>query len=288
MLRIGMTQYNYTVPYGFETGVAKMKLQGYDCMNYEEFVKTDTELFQMNNSQFTKYLQNQAAICKREGIEIHMSHGPWRYPPRDASVEERNERFEKMARSVEGCAILGCEKMVIHPLMPFTINDEGHEKETYDINLDFMGKLTRVGREYGITICFENMPMPTLSIASVPAVLKLVKEIDDDYFKVCLDTGHSAITKNAPGDAVRMIGKDYLQALHIHDNNGKHDIHNQPYDGVIDWEDFCAALREISFDGVFNLEVKAQNKLPMELRASEEMNLFRKTAYLAQLASGNR
>ena len=157
-----------------------MKKQGYDCVDYQEFVDTRTELFQKDSIQFTKYLENQKAVCEKEGIEIHQTHGPWRYPPQDATAEDRAERFEKMVRAIEGTRILGCKKMIIHPIMPYGIQDEGHEKETYEINLDFMGKLTQVGRANDVVICYENMPMPLLSMASVPSVLKLVREINDD------------------------------------------------------------------------------------------------------------
>ena len=286
MLKIGIGEYYYTVPYGFEEGVYRIKMQGYDCMDYQEFVNTETELFQKDSIQFANYLREQALVCKQAGLEIYQTHGPWRYPPQDATVMDRAERFEKMIRAVEGTAILGCKNMVIHPIMPFGINDEGHEIETYDINLEFMGKLAEIGKANDVVICYENMPMPLLSMASVPACLKLVNEINSDYLKMCLDTGHSAITKNPPGEAARMIGREKLQALHIHDNNGKHDVHIHPYAGVIDWEDFCMALREIEFNGVMNLEIKTQKKLPRELRESEEKNLYRKIVYLSKLVSG--
>lgn len=285
MLKIGIGEHSYTIPYGFEDGVARMKRQGYSCMDYSDFADTKTDLYQMTHMQLETHLQKQAAVCRQEGIVIHQAHGPWRYPPRDTTAEERAEMFEKMTRAVEGTAILGCKKMVIHPVMPFSINDEGHAKETYEINLDFMGRLCRVGREYDVIICLENMPMPLLSIAPVSKVLEIVKKINDDYFKVCLDTGHSAITKTSPAEAVRMLGKDYLQGLHIHDNNGKHDVHVPPFLGVIDWEEFCNALREISFDGVMNLEVKTMENLPIELREDEERVLYRKIEYLAKAAS---
>ncbi len=288
MLKIGIGEYFYTVPYGFEPGVSRMKKQGYDCMDYQEFVNTEKELFQKDSTQFTKYLQNQAAICKREGIEISQTHGPWRYPPQDTTLENRAERFEKMARAIEGTAILGCNKMVIHPIMPFAIKDEGHAKETYDMNLEFMGRLCRVGREYDGTICIENMPMPEFSIASASNLLALVKEIDDVYFKICLDTGHSAVLKNSPAEDVRLLGKENLRALHVHDNNGKYDIHAHLYEGIIDWEDFGKALGEIGFDGVLSLEVKRLGKIPEELADAEEFLLYRKAEYLAKSASGER
>lgn len=288
MLRIGIGQFYYTLPYGFEAGTVRMRQQGYDSMDYQEFVNTETELFRMPYGQFVKYLQNQAAICKREKIAVYQTHGPWRYPPQDTTIEDRTERFEKMTKAIEGTSILGCKNMVIHPIMPvmpFAIKDEGHEKETYEMNLEFMDRLCHVGREYDVTICIENMPMPGFSIASASNLLELVKKIDDEHFKVCLDTGHSAVMKNSPAGDARLLGKKYLRALHVHDNNGKYDMHAHLYEGVIDWEDFGRALEEMEYDGVLSLEVKRLGKIPKELVEAEELLLYRKAEYLAKLAS---
>lgn len=286
MLRLGIGERYYTVPYGFEKGIARMKGQGYSAMDYPEFGNTETELFRKNHQQFTEYLEYQAMVCNREGIEIFQTHGPWRYPPRDFTEEDRAERFEKMSRAIEGTAILRCKNIVIHPLMPFTINDEGHEKETYEINLDFFGRLCKVAEEYGVIINFENMPMRHFALASTSEMLKLVKEIDSDYFKVCLDTGHSSAIGNLPAEDVRLLGKEYLSSLHIHDNDGRHDYHWYPFAGVIDWKDFCNALCEIQYDGVLNLEVGRQKNLPEELRELEEVFLYRRIECLAKMVVG--
>ncbi len=288
MLRIGIGRNFYTAPYGLEAGVARMRSHGYTAMDYPEFVQTETELFQMNHSEFEKYLRKQSEIYQREGVEVFQSHGPWRYPPRDMTAEDREERFEKMSKAIEGTAILGCRNIVIHPLMPLTVDDEGHEKETYEINREFMRRLCRVAREYDVVINFENMPMRHLSLASTERILAFVKEMNDEYFKVCLDTGHSATLGDSPAKDVKMLGKKYLYSLHIHDNDGRHDYHWQPFAGVIDWEDFCKSLKEISFDGVINMEVARQRNLPKELREMEELFTYRKLEYLAKLASAEQ
>lgn len=171
--------------------------------------------------------------------------------------------------------------------MPFTINDEGHEQETYTINLEFFGRLCKVAEEHDVVINFENMPMRHFSLASTEAVMKFVKEIDSDYFRVCLDTGHSSAIGNSAADDVRLLGKDYLYSLHIHDNNGRSDYHWHPFAGVVDWNDFCVALREIEYDGVLNLEVGRQKNLPEELREMEEVFLYCKLECLAKMVAGS-
>ena len=57
---------------------------------------------------------------------------------------------------------------------------------------------------------------------------------------------------------------EYIPVFHIHDNNGIADLHLMPYYGVIDWEDFGKALREVGFSGSFSLETAPSRKLPSE------------------------
>lgn len=286
MLKIGIVQSAYCNKYGFEKGIEKMRIQGYDGMDYQEFVNTETALFEKNHFEFETYLKEQKKATQNAGIEIYQAHGPWRWPPKDASVLDREERLEKMIRSIEGAAILGCNKLVIHPLMPYTIEDEEHKKGTYDINLEFMRKLCNAGQKNGVVVCLENMPMLKFSLGSISEIFEFVKIINSDYFKVCLDTGHCTMFEMSPGDGVRMLGKEYLYSLHIHDNNGLSDLHNTPFNGVIDWNDFGHALYEIGYQGVISLECQVSHTLPEKLLAYEEEGLYNKAKYIATLASG--
>ena len=183
-------------------------------------------------------------------------------------------------------AILGSKHYIIHPIMPFGTNDVSHEKEAYEMNLEFMNRLCNVGRENGIIVCFENMPFANLSLASVQATLDFVKTINSDYFKMCLDTGHCTMFHTAPGDAARLIGTEYLYAVHIHDNDGIKDRHQMPFSGVIDWADFGKSLQEIGFDGVISLETGVPGSIPDALREYEEIGLAKKIRYIANLAEG--
>ena len=110
------------------------------------------------------------------------------------------------------------------------------------------------------------MPMPRFSLGSVEAIMRLVNEMNDDHFRVCLDTGHVNVFEGATlYDAVHTIG-DKLQALHVHDNNGRSDEHRIPwFAGTANWEGFGRALTEIGFDGVFSYETGPYRTLPLEL-----------------------
>ena len=117
-----------------------------------------------------------------------------------------------------------------------------------------MSRLAEYGKEYGVTVCFENMPFRELPLSPTKEILRMVKEINSDYFKVCLDTGHSAVLGESPADAVRLLGKKYLQVMHVHDNNGERDNNWLPGSRVINWDDFSKALFDIKYEGALVLE----------------------------------
>ena len=196
----------------------------------------------------------EKALADEAGVIIHQGHGDWRWPVHDETEALREERAEAMRLSIRLAAMIGCKNWVVHPMMPFGPDDKGfRNEEFYQINLDFFRRLVAYAKEYDVTVCFENMPMRNLTISTTEKTLEFIHMINDDHFKLCLDTGHEAVFGNSIGDAIRLAGKD-LQVFHIHDNDGKGDKHWFPGMGVIDWKDFMAALREIEFDGVLSLE----------------------------------
>ena len=285
MLKTGIIDTAYTAHYGWEEGLRRIAAHGYYGIDYQGFVDTETPLFALSEEAFIAELERQKKAIRAAGLTVYQTHGPWRYPPRDATPEDRAERMEKIRRALLGTAVLGSKRFIYHPLMPFTTEDGGHETETWEINLPFMREMADLAAPYGITVCLENMPMRNFSLASTDAILRMVKAVDRPNFKVCLDTGHCAVMKEDPAEAVRLLG-DYLETLHIHDNNGSRDLHLQPFAKTIDFPAFARALREIGFRGVLSLECGHGVGLPKALREQEELLLSEKVRYLAKVASG--
>ena len=264
-MKIGITESSYRV-YPKEIRYQKMKEHGFTCADYG-MSNTEVAPYTLDDAEFDAYLTEERRLAEDAGITISQVHGPWRWPPQDATEEDRAERMEKMKRSIRGTAVLGCKNWIVHPIMPYGINELGTDdaQKTWDLNVVFMRELLACAKEHDIIICFENMPMPNFSLGSVEAIMRFVNEMNDDHFRVCLDTGHVNVF---PGqtlyDAVHMIG-DKLQALHVHDNSGKSDEHRLPWLGTADWEGFGRALREIGFDGVFSYETGPAIALPVDL-----------------------
>ncbi len=240
----------------------KIKEHGFSGVMID-FCRTETPVFELSEKESDKILLQEKKLADEAGVIIDQVHGPWRWPARDFSEEDRTERMEKMKKSIHMTAVLGSKNWVIHPLMPFGIEEKGtdDEKRTWDINFTFMSELLKTAKENDVTICLENMPMPKLSIGKPEDVLKFVKTMNDDNFKICFDTGHvSFINDMNVGEEVRRLGSE-IRALHVHDNNYGLDLHLMPRLGKIDWEDFAKALKEIQYKGMFTLETVPPTKL---------------------------
>ncbi len=241
----------------------KIKELGFDCIDYN-LADTDVHIYQCGDAEFEHLLLRERQLIEEASLTVSQIHGPWRWPPQDRTKEEQEERMEKMNNTLRAASLLGCKHMVIHPMMPCGMEEKETEfaSQTWDFNLCYMRELLVCAKEQGVIICLENMPMGRFSMNSGLKVLEFVQEINDENLKICLDTGHAAIVEQGDvAKVVRALGKE-MKVLHVHDNNGYQDLHQMPFFGIVDWEAFGQALKEIEFDGVFSLETAPPGKLP--------------------------
>lgn len=248
----------------------RMKAQGYDAVDYQ-MADTASALYALEEEKFIAALKAERAKIEECGLAVNQVHGPWPVP------KDHDEGMASMKKSIRGTAALGSKYWIIHPMMPHGVLEKGTELEpkTWQYNLEVFKELLIEAKAHDVIICLENMPFVNFSISTPEEILKLVKEINDDNFKICLDTGHVNMFKGLTNAvAVRLFG-DYLCTLHCHDNPGTYDNHYMPYFGNIDWKEFYKALCEIGFDGVFSLECSPPNGLSDEMYDYMSEGLFR-------------
>lgn len=253
-MKLGIQNSEYTRTYGSEEGYKRMYAHGYRYADFQKLLNTEKEFFTQPLSAFETALREERKIAEDAGILFSQAHGPWRYPPREGSAEEIRTRIDEFKKSIYGTAVIGSPNWVIHPLMPFGADTDERAEEMKEINRTAFREICEYAKAFGITVCLENMPFLKLPIASVGSVVDFVRELGYGNLRICLDTGHSAVFGDDLGDAVRLIGKDLLAAMHVHDNDGKRDLHLRPGEGVIDWCGFVSALKEIGYEGVYSLE----------------------------------
>lgn len=264
MMKIGIS----IAPYGKEAErfggelFKKLRSFGFSAVDYN-IPGTKYELYAWDEETLEQRMLAEKATLEAAGLEVSQMHGPWRSPPRDATEEDRQERMEKMKRSILAARLLGCKYWVIHPIMPYGALDLDTEDppKTWEVNKAFFGELLQYAKGQDVTICLENLPMRKFSMASPLQILKFVKEMNDEYFKICLDTGHANFFPEVPlSDVVHQMGNE-IKVLHVHDNMADRDFHLWPTKGIIDWPGFVQALKDIDFQGVFSLETAPDKTL---------------------------
>jgi len=169
---------------------------------------------------------------------------------------------------LEICRKIGIAVMVIHPGGYFGWEDEDEYRRIYEANVKAFRRLAKTAEQTGVKIAIENMGahkrIRKCFGADFEDLVKLVEDVGSDSIGICLDTSHANyIGKDIPA-AIRLCA-GHLIATHISDNLGEDDDHLFPYSGTIKWEPVLDALREISYEGLFNLEIPGENRRPFEV-----------------------
>ena len=244
------------------------KKYGFDAIDCRMLTTPSDVIYTLSEKEIVERHKKERALADEAGVELLQTHAPFAWPSYEATVAEREAIFERMKRSLCCSEILGVKLWVMHPLIPMGHRDltTGGAEVTREVNLEFIARLLPIAKECGVTICLENMPWHEFSIASPDEIREIVDTVNDENFKMCLDTGHANIYNKglSVGDHAR-AQREVLRALHVHDNDGKQDQHRIPYDGYVNWADFGAAIREIGFDGPFTFESAPSSRLPTHL-----------------------
>ena len=197
--------------------------------------------------------------------------------------EGMDEINEALMHAVEiDCAVcqyLDCPALVVHPLGD---HDKDRERE---LNLAMYRRMIPFAKKYGVKLCLENggsvicghvAAGPCTDIADICWYIDTLNaEAGGDFFGFCYDVGHANITIRNIRHDLRTLGKR-LTVLHLHDNDGIHDLHlipfTQQHNGDAnrlntDWEGFLAGLRDIGYEGTVNFETdSALHSVPKALQ----------------------
>ena len=116
-------------------------------------------------------------------------------------------------------------------------------------------------------ICLENVMEPSPDLLTA-----VVEEIDDPRLRLCLDIGH-ARTRPQPLPVEEWIDKEapFLSHVHIHNNNGVHDLHDPLGCGVLDAAKLIDRIEGLGSDVTYAIE---------NMNASASVNWLQKHDYI--------
>ena len=203
-----------------------------------------------------------AEAAKEYGVDNYQAHAPFPslvYPPES---EINGRMIEVLKNMIRGCDRINCRNLIIHPFF-LGYDHQLSAEEEWDINLESYSRLIPVAKEYGVTICLENMfsghrgKIYAACCSDIETACRYIDELNriagDRTFGFCLDTGHLLLCGLDPYKAVTKLGSR-ISAFHIHDNDGWEDAHLAPYMGILDWDRFCAGVRAIGYDKTLSFE----------------------------------
>ena len=213
-----------------------------------------------------------------KGLVFNQAHAP--FPSGVGRPERDEEIFADIVRSMKNASLLGVKNIVVHPVQYLVYANVGVPEKLFEMNIGFYNRLKPYCEEYGIRVAVENMWQDKVlagrcdtrighSTCSTPAeFIRYMDALGDSRcFTACLDLGHTMLVHEKPEDFIRALGHDRLGALHVHDTDGKSDLHTLPfYGGMGYWDRITDALCDIDYVG--DLTYEAGNflaPLPKEL-----------------------
>ncbi len=187
-------------------------------------------------------------------LHAHALHTPFRnFPVFVDEQEGRCWRERLWKQSLDIASELHIPIAVIHAMNRREYN-YGYDQLEY--LKEMLAELSRYAQRRGVKLALENIPsgLPTSGevLCTLVEQRKLFGEVPELYW--CLDIGHVTITSNDMRGEIDAC-LDRLVTLHIHNNDGQHDIHDLPDTGVIDWPRWFNYLREKGYAGQFVMEL---------------------------------
>ena len=157
---------------------------------------------------------------------------------------------------------IGIKRAVLH-CDGESFPNETSVEEKYEANISVLTEIAEYLKGTDMVICIENLVEFTYT---ADELLKIVNAVDSDNIGICLDTGHLNLTLKNQEEFIKKAGK-HLKALHIADNEGNADQHMMPFGrGNVDFCKVMQALKEVKYDGLFNLEIPGERNCPVEVR----------------------
>jgi len=267
--KVGLANHDLEVIYGERRSLEIIKELGADSVdlfvNGQSYTR-ESSIYSKSDEEIVAYYKDLRRFADSIGLMIYQTHGRMRIYMADP--KKNADCLENARRDLLATSALGVECCVMHGVTTSEMGADADPQTMRDMNYELFSKILVWAKQYNVKVATETFGF--CSKLDVPEFFSQAKEFkatydritadgdNADYFKVCVDTGHTNSTSRFDGvqvgDFIRMMG-DAVVCLHMHDNDGFSDQHRFPYMGTIDWEDTLNALDEIGYKGVFNLEL---------------------------------
>ncbi len=232
----------------------------YDCSNPSSvYNKSEDEICE----HFAKIKKHADSI----GIRIGQTHG--RIKAYNYDEEHNKNELLSFEHDCLATSVLGSKFCVVHAVhLGLDAPDTDQRKYNSRMFADFMP----YARKYNITVASETLgdtqtPDGRFGVdffGDLDEFMLHYNEVagikeNEGHICTCMDTGHTNKASRFEGKAkvpefIRKIGHT-IGCLHLNDNDSLTDQHKVPLSGNLDWFEVLSALKEVGYDGTYNMEL---------------------------------
>ncbi len=176
------------------------------------------------------------------GLDIDNVHSPFdRMNSLWVKGEHSGYILNRTLECIDICAENGVKKVVVHP------TDGLIAPPVTEFGLENFGTIINRAAQKGVDLLFENIQLPQF----LDVIFDSFGSCENVRF--CYDVGHENCFTYGQNNLIKHGAR--LSGLHIHDNNGKIDGHEIPFDGNIDYDVFLKRLKSLDYKGAMSLEL---------------------------------
>ncbi len=258
-MKLSIDIYEIRHHFGEKQGFKELKNAGFDSIDYSFYWLDEAHTEKILGENHIEYAKSVRASLDEIGLTCNQAHAPFEFRSDEDTIDISNPRYLRIIRSMESAAIMGAQNIIIHSINPFP------GQSLFDTNYAFYKSFQPYCEKFGIHVSIENLfgqPYDEARKRYIgnrfdrpESMMELIRALDSEWFNVCIDVGHAAVTDIHPEDFIRALDAKTLKALHIQDNNYEGDQHNLPYMGKINWDNVTKALHDIGYMGDMTFEV---------------------------------
>ncbi len=191
------------------------------------------------------------------GLAIHSAHGCWggesiqayRVDLGSLDPAAHRESVDDLRRCIDWIVAAGGSRLVVHPGGLSVSTDQDARRDALARGLT---ALSEHATGTDVVVCVENMPPGVFPGTRMGEIAELLHELNLPRLGLAVDTGHANIVADAASET--LAAGRLLATTHVHDNNGRQDVHLPPGHGTIDWASWFDSLGAIDYQGPIILE----------------------------------
>jgi sugar phosphate isomerase/epimerase len=184
-------------------------------------------------------------------------------PFSDLNIASLNERIrqESLAQVFEAIKVgdfLNAKLVNIHPgrLSPLGLF---FKEKAWETNIQSLKEIVDFAGGYEIQICLENTPNYFgVFCCEIEEIKRVLEQVERDSLKLTLDIGH-ANTCGKVGEFIKEL-KGGIFHVHVHDNDGKDDLHAEVGTGNINFVRIFRMLRKIGYENCVIVETQGKEE----------------------------